>query len=73
MHAAFKPTDARREVNQMRVISVDVGKKHCQAHITDEEGVILDEFPFDNTFNGIGGSDRKQSKLESSSFYYKSS
>jgi transposase len=38
----------------MRYIGVDVGKKRYQAHITDEEGVILDEFPFDNTFNGIG-------------------
>jgi hypothetical protein len=31
-----------------------VGKKHCQACIMDEQGMILDEFPFDNTFNVIG-------------------
>jgi activator of 2-hydroxyglutaryl-CoA dehydratase len=47
VRAAFKPTDARREVNQMRVIGVDVGKKHCQACVMNEQGVILDEFPFE--------------------------
>jgi predicted NBD/HSP70 family sugar kinase len=30
----------------MRVIGVDVGKKHCQACVIDEQGVILNEFPF---------------------------
>ncbi len=38
----------------MRYIDVDVAKKLCQACIMDEEGVILDEFPFDNTFNCRG-------------------
>jgi len=37
----------------MRYIGVDVGKKRCQACITDEEGVILDEFPFTNNGEGI--------------------
>jgi len=37
----------------MRYIGVDVGKKRCQACIMDGEGVVIDEFPFDNTFNGI--------------------
>jgi len=37
----------------MRYIGVDVGKKRCQACIMDEEGVVMEEFPFDNTFNGI--------------------
>ncbi len=37
----------------MRYIGVDVGKKRCQACIMDEEGVILDEFPFTNNGEGI--------------------
>ena len=37
----------------MRYIGVDVGKKRCQACIMDEEGEILDEFPFTNTWEGI--------------------
>ena len=37
----------------MRYIGVDVGKKRCQACITNEEGVILDEFPFANNGEGI--------------------
>jgi len=37
----------------VRYIGVDVGKKRYQVCITDEHGVILNEFPFDNTFNGV--------------------
>lgn len=37
----------------MRYIGVDVGKKRCQACIMDEEGEILDEFPFTNNGEGI--------------------
>jgi len=37
----------------MRYIGVDVGKNRCQACIMDEEGVILDEFPFTNNGEGI--------------------
>jgi transposase len=37
----------------MRYIGVDVGKKRCQACIMDEEGEILEEFPFTNTIEGI--------------------
>jgi len=38
----------------MRYIGVDVGKKRCQACIMDEQGVVLDEFPFENNRVGIG-------------------
>ena len=37
----------------MKYIGVDVGKNRCQACIMDEEGEILDEFPFTNTWEGI--------------------
>ena len=37
----------------MRYIGVDVGKNRCQACIMDEEGVVVEEFPFTNTWEGI--------------------
>jgi transposase len=37
----------------MRYIGVDVGKKRCQACVMDEEGMVLDEFPFTNNGEGI--------------------
>ena len=37
----------------MKYIGVDVGKKRCQACIMDEDGEILDEFPFTNNGEGI--------------------
>ena len=37
----------------MRYIGVDVGKKRCQACIMDEQGGVVDEFLFENTFEGI--------------------
>ena len=37
----------------MKYIGVDVGKKRCQACIMDEEGVVAEEFPFTNTWEGI--------------------
>jgi activator of 2-hydroxyglutaryl-CoA dehydratase len=37
----------------MRYIGVDVGKKLCQAYLMNEQGVILDKFPFSNTFDYI--------------------
>ena len=37
----------------MRYIGVDVGKKRCQACIMDEDGEILEEFPFAYDGEGI--------------------
>jgi transposase len=37
----------------MRHIGIDVGKSRCQACIMDEDGGILDEFPFTNDAEGI--------------------
>ena len=37
----------------MRYIGVDVGKRRCQACVMDEEGRVVDEFPFSNTGEGI--------------------
>lgn len=37
----------------MRYIGVDVGKNRCQACIMDEDGEILGEFSFTNTWEGI--------------------
>jgi len=45
--------DTQKGGEQVRYIGVDVGKKRYQVCITDEHGVILNEFPFDNTFNGV--------------------
>ena len=53
MVAAFEPTSTRWEVDRMRYIGVDVGKRRCQACVMDEEGTVVDEFPFENTFEGI--------------------
>jgi len=39
----------------MRYIGVDVGKKRCQACIMDEGGRVMDEFPFENTLEGMRG------------------
>lgn len=43
----------REDGEQMNYIGVDVGKKRCQACIMDEEGEILEEFPFTNNGEGI--------------------
>ena len=53
MVAAFKPTSTQREVKQTRYIGVDVGKKRCMACVMDEEGSVMDEFPFTNNVEGI--------------------
>jgi len=37
----------------MRYMGVDVGKKRCQACVMDEEGQVVEEFPFTNTIEGI--------------------
>ena len=37
----------------MRHIGIDVGKSRCQACIMDEDGGILNEFPFTNDAEGI--------------------
>ena len=37
----------------MRIIGVDMGKKRCQACIMDEEGVVVEKFPFTNNGEGI--------------------
>lgn len=55
----------------MRYIGVDVGKRRCQACIMDEEGSVMDEFPFENTRDGIRrlleqtGSESRKAVLES--------
>jgi transposase len=36
-----------------RYIGIDVGKRRCQACVTDEHGLIVDEFVFENSFEGI--------------------
>jgi N-acetylglucosamine kinase-like BadF-type ATPase len=37
----------------MRYLGVDVGKKRCQACVMDEEGTVVEEFPFTNSIEGI--------------------
>lgn len=36
-----------------RSIGIDVGKRRCQAYVTDEHGSIVDEFEFENSFEGL--------------------
>lgn len=36
-----------------RYIDIDVGKRRCQACVMDERGSIIDEFVFENSFEGI--------------------
>ena len=37
----------------MRYIGVDVGKRRCRACVMDEEGSVVDEFPFTNDAGSI--------------------
>ena len=42
-----------KEVNETRYIGIDVGKRRCQVCVMDERGSIVDEFKFENSFEGI--------------------
>jgi len=44
-----------REVNGLRYVGVDVGKRKCRAAVVDEDGVLIKEFSFVNDFSGIEG------------------
>ena len=37
----------------MKYIGVDVSKKRCQAYVMDDEGTVIEEFPFTNISDGI--------------------
>jgi hypothetical protein len=42
-----------KEVNETRCIGIDVGKRRCQACVMDEQGSIVEEFVFENSFGGL--------------------
>lgn len=50
MVAAF-PADQKKGGENLKNITVDIGKKKCVVCIMDENGTILDETSFDNTLN----------------------
>jgi len=41
------------EVSETRYIGIDVSKRRCQACVIDGHGSIVDEFIFENNFEGI--------------------
>jgi len=51
MFAAYKP--ARKEVEDMIYVGIDIHKKNCQSVLVDESGKVLEQVPFRNTGNGL--------------------
>jgi transposase len=49
--------EASRKVKggMVRFVGLDIGKWKCRAAIMNQDGVILDEFTFTNTSEGIEG------------------
>jgi len=45
--------EAGREANEVRYVGVDIGKWRCRAAVMNPEGVLIDEFAFNNDAEGI--------------------
>ena len=45
--------EASREAKKMKYVGVDIGKWRCRAAVMDPEGVLIDEFAFNNDHQGI--------------------
>jgi activator of 2-hydroxyglutaryl-CoA dehydratase len=40
--------EASREAKKMKYVGVDIGKWKCRAAVMNPEGVLIDEFSFNN-------------------------
>jgi transposase len=45
--------EAGREAKKMKYVGVDIGKWRCRAAVMNPEGVLIDEFAFNNDAEGI--------------------